>query len=255
MLNICNVRTMSESASLIDKDWIVTAAHCVDFNVIGQDALNYKIVINDYRLNITENHEVVRRPAEIISHPNWSSVDFRNDIALIRLDSSVTNIDPVEVLNDLGKNYLNVGAILSIIGWGRLSGDGVLPNTLQEATNLKLNEDSVCKDLSPSWYNEDKMICVGRSETNTNTLITACNGDSGGPSFSKFNGKHILTGITSFGKRGCTNLAVYTDANAYRAWMEDAANITLQAGSSNWLVVLSLLIFGLFKNFFLRKEV
>merc|ERR1712033_134947 len=62
--------------SIIDKDWILTAAHCC----AGQIPLTMHVVAGGIELLTFEEEEQTRNVREIIMHPNYDSSTISNDI-------------------------------------------------------------------------------------------------------------------------------------------------------------------------------
>lgn len=79
------------SGSLISTQWIVTAAHCVD------DMSASDVLVQAGSVTLSQSKLTGRQIAEIIVHPNWTTSTFRNDIALLRLDSPVTPLSLIHI--------------------------------------------------------------------------------------------------------------------------------------------------------------
>ena len=89
----------------------MTAAHCVDFWIIG----TLHTVIGRHQLSSSDGE--VLPVSEIIIHPNWNPITTDSDIALLRLSSSYST---THVAID-APNYLpDVEA--TVIGWGQTDG-------------------------------------------------------------------------------------------------------------------------------------
>merc|ERR1711894_184418 len=84
-----------------------------------------------------------------------------------------------------------VGNECYITGWGRLFGNGPLPNILQEA-NVDIYSQTECRQ---SWGNRitNIHICLGDRATRQRG---ACNGDSGGPLSCKVGNDWQVAGVT-----------------------------------------------------------
>ncbi|XP_049675522.1 chymotrypsin-like elastase family member 1 isoform X3 [Accipiter gentilis] len=72
--------------SLIQRNWVMTAAHCVDSN------RNFRVVAGDHNLYRSDGSEQVFSLSKIIIHPYWNrnNVAGGYDIALLRLSSYAT---------------------------------------------------------------------------------------------------------------------------------------------------------------------
>lgn len=82
-------------ASLVSKDYVLTAAHCVR----RLKRSKIRIILGDHDQTITTDSEAkMRAVSAIIRHRNFDSNTYNHDIALLRLRKPVTftkNIMPV----------------------------------------------------------------------------------------------------------------------------------------------------------------
>ena len=194
---------------LIDKEWVLTAAHCLvyigDTAIVGQ-------YLNAYP-NGGQNSDV-RTIDEVYQHPFYSPFRWGFDAALLHL-SEPSTIEPVKV-NGYKKNKrvdIKRDDRVDVIGFGRLEFFGALPDILQTvAVNFVPFDD--CDDIfsndpSSPLYPADSDICAVAPSQG------ACHGDSGGPLFvpgDKEDGsKDVLIGIVSRGEPCATGLPdIYT---------------------------------------------
>ena len=192
--------------TLVEANWVLTAAHCVDGLFVGQD-----LGIGGVSLDAMSRGEQGewRAIAEIVPHPYYNSNSMVNDFALVRLDSPSTQ-QPIEL--DLGDNLAGTDAL--VIGWGRLSDSGwATPDHLQEAI-VPVMEQDTCSSMYPGDIYES-MICAGYAEGG----IDSCQGDSGGPLVSTVTGE--LIGVVSWG-HGCAQESapgVYARVSTAHDWL------------------------------------
>ncbi|XP_009948195.1 PREDICTED: chymotrypsin-like elastase family member 1, partial [Leptosomus discolor] len=102
--------------SLIQRNWVMTAAHCVD-----RSNMILRVVAGEHNLNSNDGSEQVFSLSKIIIHPYWKTNNVAGgyDIALLRLAGSATLNSYVQLAA-----LPQEGAILSdnhacyITGWG-----------------------------------------------------------------------------------------------------------------------------------------
>ncbi|XP_069044036.1 uncharacterized protein [Lepisosteus oculatus] len=204
--------------TLINSQWVLTAAHCFSGSTTQSQWTVY--------LGVTDTgsstNTVSRGVQQIIKHPNYDSSTNNNDIALMKLSSSVSfnnNIQPV-CLADTSSSFYN-GTSCWVTGWGdTVEGGTTLPSTLQEV-QLPIIGNRQCGCLNDVVFGANSvtgnMICAGVLQGGKDS----CQGDSGGPLVCKQGSAWVQAGIVSFGE-GCArpNLpGVYTRVSQYRDWI------------------------------------
>ncbi|XP_051994786.1 trypsin-like [Xyrauchen texanus] len=199
--------------SLINKDWVLSAAHC--FQTIP--ASNIKIYLGRQFQRGSNPNEVSRTVSKVINHPNYGSTTQNNDIALLRLSSSVTFTEFIQpVCLASSGSTIAAGTKSWITGWGKLKfADTTLPNTLQEV-EIPIVSNSVCRSAYGGSITSN-MVCAGLTQGGKDS----CQGDSGGPMVNKQDKKWIQSGIVSFGKDcAVPNYpGVYTRVSEYQSWI------------------------------------
>ncbi|XP_077419053.1 chymotrypsin B-like [Vanacampus margaritifer] len=196
--------------SLINENWVVTAAHC---NV----RTYHRVVAGEHDKGYGSNEAVqVLRPAKVFTHPRWNPRTINNDIALIKLSTPArldTNVSPVclaESADDFAPGRTCVTS-----GWGltRYNAPST-PNKLQQAS-LPLLSNEQCKRHWGSNIS-DVMICAGADGA------TSCMGDSGGPLVCEKDNTWTLVGIVSWGSSRCSTStpAVYARVTELRGWVD-----------------------------------
>jgi len=95
-------------ASLIDKQWVMTAAHCVEQETAG----GVSVVVGEYNTEQADIGEQSRQVSQIIIHPQYGD---DNDIALLKLASPVGNSQVIRASSDI-MNTLAVGTPMTVMG-------------------------------------------------------------------------------------------------------------------------------------------
>ncbi|KAL2078506.1 hypothetical protein ACEWY4_026191 [Coilia grayii] len=206
--------------SLINKEWVLSAAHCFSSN----DPSYWTVRLGQETMLDSSEHTTSRRLAAIILHPSWDRNGFVNDMALLRLSSPVSFtsfIRPV-CLADKDSLFPN-GTESWVTGWGYIKEGGPLPleKTLQEVKVPVVGND-ICNSLLGSVAVTDNMMCAGFLEGGKD----ACLEDSGGPLVNKQDSVWIQSGVVSFGI-GCGRPGlpgVYTRVSRYQEWIGTHVN-------------------------------
>ena len=206
--------------TLINDQWIVTAAHCLlDPNGNEVEPGDLSVLIGSTSL---ANPLAAPSAVEaIFVHEDYFSVIFGSDIALLQLaEPTTTQSTPIHAstieLNDRG----------FVAGWGALdSADDVDVQTLPlelhgAAVNMVPGFD--CSQRFADYYDvvNDSQLCAGVPAGGVDT----CQGDSGGPLYYIHDNNELsLGGITSWGI-GCglaESTGIYTRVSSFRTWIDD----------------------------------
>jgi secreted trypsin-like serine protease len=189
---------------LVTYEHVITAAHCA--SSLTMTSLQIYAGIDSRSSSIDKQ---IRNISNIEIHPNYSSTDFLNDIAILKLASPLNTTTTVGICclpSDLSLPIQGEHAV--IVGWGRTreSETSSLSDTLQQA----LVQIQQCNTNS----NSDRQFCAayGRSDS--------CQGDSGGPLMTNVNNLWTCTGIVSYGI-GCGNGGYYTRVSYYRLFIDN----------------------------------
>jgi len=210
--------------TLINKDYVLTAAHCF---FAGN---NNPTMVRLSDLDITSNrdgatHEDVMIQSTII-HPSYDRDTQKNDIALAKLERSVTfrrGLRPAclpERFRGFPLDKLNNKPF--VIGWGKTENNQPISPRLLEAA-VPLVDNTACSNQYGSVIAgldiSSTQICAGDDDRDS------CSGDSGGPLLSREldNGKWSVIGVVSFGAQGfCADKrfpGVYTRVDKYLDWI------------------------------------
>ncbi|GAA1469700.1 serine protease [Nocardiopsis exhalans] len=209
-------------ASLIDQEWVLTAAHCVSGDGLELDGIVR--VGSDQR----KSGGTVRKIDQAFVHPDYvngeSVVANENDMALILLDRPVTE-EPITIAAQVGEP----GTATRLIGFGTTVDTGFdFPDRLQEL-NTRRGDESEC---APGWADRTRLCTI-----TTVPEAMACFGDSGGPQVREGrDGRWELIGVTS--GPGAPDVpcsqgpGLYTSAPAYADWISETMR-TNSAGADD----------------------
>ncbi|KAJ6643052.1 Trypsin-1 [Pseudolycoriella hygida] len=201
-------------ASLINDRYVLTAAHCV--NGFNKDRITVRFLEHD-RSTEGETMTITRKVKRIVRHASYSSSNYDNDIALLRLDEVLKfdNLLRPVCLPTPGKSFSGYDGIVT--GWGATQENGDVSVTLMEVT-VPIHSNSECRQ---SGYGSSRitnnMLCAGFKEGQKDS----CQGDSGGPLHVKNDTEYQIAGVVSWGE-GCAKPnypGVYTRVNRYGTWI------------------------------------
>lgn len=243
--------------TLIARQWVLTAAHCV----VGEDgsaSAPESVHVRTGSVELSKGD--MRDVGRIVPHPDYDPMTIDNDIALLQLAEPITqSSDPVGAIPIArsGEDTALSGAVVA--GWGMLE-DGMFPKGLME-TDIDIVPNATCNrgigedvkrrlgsflvtvgtlnNIPQETLEEafvaladnmgdrltDNMICAGVPSGER----TSCSGDSGGPLMVKRDdGKWLQVGVVSWAQEPMNaqsrcaheNLyAVYTRVSNYFDWI------------------------------------
>lgn len=174
--------------SLIDEQWILTAAHCLTLNV------QYQIVLGKHNLEVDEPQQVIQSSAKLIRHPSFDSINPVYDVGLVKLETPLSfsanhQIAPICLpsANDFD-TFDGIDCVVS--GWGQTS----LNNSRTANILQKIIVRPLCYKQCRRIWGINRSVLCGQPITQG----TAYKGDSGGPLQCLVNGRYVLVGVTSF---------------------------------------------------------
>ncbi|XP_072316320.1 trypsin-2-like [Eucyclogobius newberryi] len=194
-------------ASLINDQWVISAAHC------WQNPYSQIIVLGDHHIWMNEGTEQYMSVDAIYWHQSYDYQTLDYDIMLMKLAHPATLNQYVQPIA-LPKACANPGDMCIVSGWGNIYSDQVFNPFNLQCVDVPILSDEVCKNSYPGQITE-RMMCAGHLEGGKDS----CQGDSGGPLVC--NGE--LQGIVSWGY-GCAqpyHPGVYTKVCSLMPWIED----------------------------------
>ncbi|KAJ0058437.1 hypothetical protein NL108_014636, partial [Boleophthalmus pectinirostris] len=163
-------------------------------------------------------NEVSRSIVQVINHPDYNRDTNNNDMALLKMESSVTFTNYIRpVCLAAPESTLYAGTNVWVTGWGSVAFGVPLPspqNLMEVKVPIVGNRKCFCAYGSGIT---DNMLCAGLDEGGKDS----CQGDSGGPLVRKQSGIWIQAGVVSFGE-GCAEAGkpgVYARVSRYQSWI------------------------------------
>ncbi|XP_048357595.1 trypsin-like [Sphaerodactylus townsendi] len=194
------------SGSLLNKQWVLTAAHC---KMPGTTYIRLGLT----NMTVTDRSEQQRRAIKLVVHPNYNPESKNNDIMLIKLSSVVDINDRVQPLS-VANQCAAPGTQCLVTGWGTVtSPEQTIPEALQCAY-LHIVPQWKCERIYPDAITSN-MLCAGEREGN----VDSCQGDSGAPLICD----EEIQGIVSWGPEECGQPGkpgIYTRACNYVGWIQ-----------------------------------
>lgn len=203
--------------TLIDSEWVLTAAHCTyDLDEQPFTAADLDVIIARNRLSSQEGQRL--QVDQIIRHDAFHKTTLTADIALLHL-SEPTAVAPLHLSGQFTAQALN-GQAATIIGWG-VTSTGNAADALQEA-QVPLVEQGTCRRFYSSYGMtiNASMLCAGDATGS----VDACVGDSGGPllvwhaASQQWQQIGIISWGTACGSAGA--YGVYTNLSNFLPWIE-----------------------------------
>ncbi|XP_062268210.1 granzyme K-like [Platichthys flesus] len=173
---------------LIDKSWVLTAAHCKNFKTV-------LLGVHSIKAKKDKSRQVIK-VKKCFRHPGYNAATRVNDIMLLKLDKSVKVTETVEGFK-LGDAIQDpaAGTSCMVAGWGYTNNSVKKISDVLMSVTVTVVDREKCN--SPAYYHSKPvitsgMICAGSDGKNE---ADTCGGDSGGPLMCS--GR--LVGVTSFG--------------------------------------------------------
>jgi secreted trypsin-like serine protease len=210
--------------ALIDRSWVVTAAHCVP--ATGPEEVDVYVgsvvlpsgtggAAGGTRLHLSR----------IISHQDYVEATHDNDVAMVKLaQPAPANLTPAIVASPAIENAQGaIGKKVTVIGWGATSeGGNTTPKLMQVTVTVqdRLQCEANYRALVPAATITGNMFCAGELAG----LKDSCQGDSGGfIGAPRAGGGFNQLGVVSWGI-GCARpglFGVYTRLAQYETWVRD----------------------------------
>ncbi|KAJ3598222.1 hypothetical protein NHX12_001733 [Muraenolepis orangiensis] len=152
--------------SLINQNWVVTAAHC------RVTPGRHRVILGEHDRQSNSEQIQVIAIGRAYTHPYYNSQNFNNDITLVRLSSParMTSLVSPVCLASSGSSPA-VGFNCVTTGWGR-TGQTSSPRYLQQ-TALPILSSAQCKQYWGQNRITDAMICAGASGVSSCQVVAS----------------------------------------------------------------------------------
>lgn len=200
--------------SLLDREWILTAAHC--FVIRVNPKFKLKVILGEFDDQNVNGQEVVAEAVKVIRHPLHHKNTKDYNIALVKLNRPLKEYNeymrPI-CLPDQSISFSG-GEICTVTGFGLENEAEKLGKKLRSIDVPILTSEECRRKVR--WLS-DSMLCSGYTER----ILDTCKGDSGGPLACYSKEKFYLGGIISHGKR-CSRVRspnIYTNVKYLMPWI------------------------------------
>ncbi|UUM33019.1 S1 family peptidase [Vibrio japonicus] len=214
-------------ATIINSRFVLTSAHCLQQD---DEFLLHTVVSpnledeSDFLSSAQAKAGAFYYPTSFVNSPNEL---WRDDIAIIELESPLPVDDLQYLLNSSINNNFPVNGEFYALGHGYINTDEPGGTELLK-TQLSILSNTQCESVFGGKIS-DKQLCFGSPEVTGGTQNSICAGDSGGPVYYYYGGEYIQVGISSFGLETCGDpkyrvTSVFTDIYDYQGWINQVLN-------------------------------
>ncbi|XP_006884996.1 PREDICTED: serine protease 55 [Elephantulus edwardii] len=206
--------------AILNKWWILSAAHCFQSDGITPRILNIVIGTTD----LTNPHNDIKEISKIILHKDYNKLNMDNDVALLLVDSPISFSDQILPICLPRQPIPSTWHICWVAGWGRTrAGDkNSVTTDLMKVPMIIIDWEDCSRMFNKLTQN---MLCAGYK----NKTYDACQGDSGGPLMctSGPDKRWYQVGIISWG-RSCGHKdipGIYTLLAKYDLWIKNVTEM------------------------------
>lgn len=224
-------RLTNKLRSILNERWILTAAHCVSKENLGEPYVQSVEVMAGAVDRREKSDDVQKRSVDcVLQHEKWIGLKggFANDLALLRLPHdwplNLTHAGRGRVngvcLPMKGKTPFEYIGRARVTGWGLTSEAKASP--VLRYTDVRLIPDKKCHKNRFPFPIVPSMLCQGSDRT------SPCYGDSGGPLVIRIRGRYTQLGVVSTGPSQCSDPeqpnGVFTQVSHFLNWIEETVS-------------------------------
>ncbi|KAJ2722357.1 hypothetical protein GGI07_003381 [Coemansia sp. Benny D115] len=235
--------------TLIDNEWVITAAHCVAEADSGSSGAGAFVASSpsSFKVGYGTNGGSLSKSVDVESisiNAGFDPVWYTSDIALMKIKSTS---DLVKNTKSISISTASIGASQTVItaGWGQTSNDNSAQSNQLMYAGLVTGDDATCKVGASDWNGQNgRYVCTSYS---TAPGIGTCFGDSGGPLLMNTGAGYTLLGLVSFdvntkdsSNTRCAqdgNVSYFTRVSSYLSFISSVTGISdsvLVGASSPW---------------------
>jgi hypothetical protein len=188
------------TGTIVAATWVVTAAHCVWDDTLGQVNPYAGLLQVSTTAGFSGSNAASSPVRGVAVHPSYSGWRTGSDIALIKVDDVFGGLfSPIASADEITAYSDSFSSVIAS-GFGQTSNDGAASSVALE-TSLTLLSRSACSNSLPADMQifSATLLCANGTAT-----AATCSGDSGGPLFLNTPSGRKLAGATSFGSKPCT---------------------------------------------------
>ncbi|XP_038658789.1 coagulation factor X-like isoform X2 [Scyliorhinus canicula] len=201
------------AAAILNKDFVLTSADCAN------QLHPLTVVVGEHNLEVNEGSEQIHNVSQIHIHSRYSQATFENDIALLKLETSIEfNNYTIPIClpeTDFAEFFLMKSEYGAVSGWKQKKGRIHQPIPLG-VPYVPYVEFLKCEGLQ-HFPIVHRMFCAGFEEL----ADPLCHLTRGSPFVTKHRDVWYLTGMSlGAAEYDCTVLPVYTKVSRYISWIK-----------------------------------